>query len=117
MKLSPNVINRLAAQRTEAENLGLQKTASGLATMLDGAEPRDNDPNFTFSFNQLQQNVEASLWKSAAQIADYYDLVADGEMLKPLIEAYAFELICDYNKLVNGPVIGIHEPAVPGETK
>ncbi len=116
--ITNNFFRRLEAQKEEAKTLKLTKTATALESQINkhSESIRSNDDFYSYSFDEMQKNVEDSLWDAAIRAQDYYGKVANASELQEIIEDYAGRLIEDVRTKI-GAVIGVYEPAVPGEIK
>jgi hypothetical protein len=114
--VSKNHLRRLVAQKTEADTLKLTKTATALNGQINKLAARDDNDFYSYSFDEMQQNVEDALWDAAIRAQDYYGATVDASDIQKIIEDYAERLIEDV-RIKTGAVIGAYEPTVPGEVK
>ena len=105
---------KLKAQADEAAFLGITKVASGLTTSLDTLGARASDQGFIFTKDDLQKEVEDSLWTAAAQTQDFYGRAIDARIVHDLVVDAAEDFIASLaNKL--GTVRGVYDIPVAGE--
>lgn len=115
MEISNKLYARLSAQAVEAKELSLNKVASNLERVLKDATPRASIANF-YSKTELEADIEALLWKAAANVSDYLDVAPDAESIQALIDVYAKQLFNDLRVLSGSKDgIGAFEPLIPGE--
>lgn len=114
-KLNEIVYNKLILQHEEAKERGLNKLASGIIACA-GALP-EQDYN-TYSWNQMDSDVYADLWKTASNILKYYDVTSlDAEELNNSIELFAEQFINNICKTIkkDSSELGPLEPKLIGQ--
>jgi len=116
MKISKQMFNRLTAQAEEAEYLKLNKVSKNLNIIIKESSVRDNEMLYSFSKDQLDNNIENLLWKIALNISDYFDSTPDAEQVQKLVDLYASQLFNDFRVLAGSKDgVGAYEQLVPGE--
>jgi hypothetical protein len=108
---------RLLAQAVEANNMGLEKTAELIVTDLETTPERSDDDHYTYSSEELQQDVEQLVYTAALRVQDYFNKTADAREVTDLTESFAQDLIDQVRHVIGGNVIGPYEPQVPGEVR
>lgn len=115
--ISKNLKLRLMAQAEEASFHGLEKVAAKLGNQIENTPIRQDSEEYIYSIGELQNDIEDLLWKAAVRTQDYFGKTADAGEIGPLIESMASELISSLRTKLGSPVIGPHEPLVPGEQR
>lgn len=117
-KLSSVTYKRLLAQAEEAKELKLEKLAGNVLSSI-GSIPRDEDEDFTFSYADLRNNVQKSLWKIAIDIVAYHDFAkSDIQKIEAAIENLTDEVLAGVEGSLNATdKIGPSEPRLPGQSK
>jgi len=115
-KISETMYNRLLAQGEEAKELDNKELASHIFKAI-GATYRDDEEKFEYSIDELETNVKQSLWNSAIEIANYYDLKKVGvEELDEVINLLSENVLNTLKaKMKVSSVFGPNEPKVPGQ--
>jgi hypothetical protein len=115
--ISNNLKLRLLAQAEEASFHGLEKVASKLNRQVNSTPIRKDNEEYTYSRNELYNDVEDLLWRAAVRTQDYFGKTADANEIGMLVESFADELISSLRNKIGGNVVGPHEPLVPGENR
>ena len=108
---------RLLAQAREATNMGLTKTADLIVSDLEATPERADEDHYTYSSEELQQDVEQLVYTAAIRVQDYFNKTADAGEVGHLTEAVAQDLIDQVRHAIGGKVVGSYEPQVPGEVR
>lgn len=115
--ISKNLKLRLMAQAEEANFRGLEKVAMKLNHQVNNTPIRQDADEYLYSRSDLHNDVEDLLWKAAVRTQDYFGKTSDAGEIGELIESMADELISTLRTKLGNPVIGPHEPLVPGEQR
>ena len=114
--ISNSLKNRLQAQASECNTLGLSKIASSL-DKLSETETRDNNEFYSYSHDEMLSDVEDLLWKAAVRVQDFYNKTADARDINDVVEGQAAELVNVIRHKIGGMIVGAYEPSVPGEQR
>lgn len=116
--ISKRVFLRLGTQADEADIYGHYVIAEALTTQLskysDHVRDEVAESEYTFSKEELIEEIKEKLWDCAARIFDYYKETPDARDVDDIIEFEADSLIGSIENLVKGD-IGPYEPEVAGE--
>jgi len=118
--ITKNQLLRLEAQSEEAKTLGLKKISTHLDEQIEKHTyyTRDDSEFYSYSFDQIQADVEKNLWNAVMRVSDYYGKNIDAVKAQESIESLASELINEIR--LNAGVkdgVGAYEPNVPGENR
>lgn len=105
----------LEAQKTEAETIGLTKVAKNITSQLESQTTRENEEEYSYTANELLEDVEFLFSKAALRVQDYYNKASDQKKAAALIQAFAAEFIDAFAG--NESPVGPYEPKVPGEAR
>ena len=108
---------RLLAQAREATNMGFNKTADLIVSDLETTPERSDEDHYTYSSEELQQDVEQLVYTAAIRVQDYFNKTADAKDVGHLSETFAHDLIDQVRHAIGGKVVGPYEPQVPGEVR
>jgi hypothetical protein len=108
---------RLQVQATEAKTLGLTKTAAQLDDLIKTTIDRNPDHFYSYSHEELQEDVETIVWEAALRVQDFYNKTGDAKQISEEVEVVAADLIDSIRHKIGGPIIGAYEPHVPGEIR
>lgn len=112
---------RLKAQSDEAETQGLAKVASHLKSTLKdeyNTAVRPNNDFYSYSSEQLQQDVEQKLYESIIRIADFFGSTPDMNEMQDAVGRATLSLINEVqNSLGIQDGVGAYEPTLPGEKR
>jgi hypothetical protein len=113
-KLNSIIYKKLCAQAEEAKENGMTKLASNVMESIKegGAQP------YEYSYDQLKDDVQKSLWKAAVQVMKYYNVDhADVKLLDKGISIFASKLIEELEEDLGADkiMVGPNEPKVFGE--
>jgi hypothetical protein len=115
--ISENLLNRIQLQANEADLIGLKKVADHLSTQIEKSAVREDDVNYVYSSDELQKDIESSLWDASIRVADFYNAPFDAAEVQKTIEATASQLISELSiKLGFVHGVGVYEDKVAGET-
>jgi hypothetical protein len=116
-KLNNEIYARLVAQAEEAKELDLTKLAEDVLGAV-GSVPRDED-DFTYSYEELKDNINKTLWKSAMEIVAYHDSKkADIQKIGTTVEHLVEQVLSDIELAIGmSGKIGPNEPHLLGQTK
>ena len=112
-------LERLLAQKSEAETLGLTKLASNIQHQIDkNVVFRENNDFYSYASDEMQQDVEKLLWDAVIRVADFYGANIDADKAQQSVEKIASDLI-DEIRINTGVLdgVGAYEPNVPGENR
>lgn len=115
--LKSSVFERLILQSEELKERGFEKVASNIVEALEDTQ---KDVSREYSYSELQEDLNADLWKAATRFISYYNLdSADvGKLQQALLYAAAAATSEIEQALgVNDKTRGTLEPKVPGENK
>lgn len=118
--IDKNHYDRFTVQAKEAKILKLEKTASNLDKVLTkyASATRDSGAFYSYSSDQLRQDVEMAMWDAAVRAMDYFGAPVDANEVQKSIDKLASDLIDEIR--VHAGVedgVGAHEPVVPGESR
>jgi hypothetical protein len=106
---------RLQAQKSEAENQGLTKTAASLTSILESSEPVE-DKSFVYPDAAFASDVESSLWSIMVKASTFYGVNLDVEKAEELISFAKDALLNEFKETHNvSNDIGKFEGKLPGE--
>ena len=108
---------RLQIQATEAKTLGMTKTAAQLDGIVKSTKERNPDQFYSYSHEELQDDVESIVWEAALRVQDFYNKTGDASQISEEVEAVATDLIDSIRHKIGGPIVGAYEPRVPGEIR
>ena len=116
-KLSNGVYKRLLAQAEEARDLKLTKLANSVLSAI-GPSPCDEEA-LIFSYAELEENVQRSLWKIAIDIVAYHDMPkADIQKVELAVNDLTNKVLSTIENSLNSlNKVGPNEPDLPGEYK
>lgn len=117
-KLNNETYSRLVAQAEEAKELQLTKLAEDVLSAV-GSVPRDEEENFTYSYEDLRDNIQRTLWKSAMEIVAYHDAKkADIQKMETTIKGLAEQVLSNVELAIGmSGKIGSNEPKLPGQAQ
>lgn len=107
---------RLKAQASEANIQGMKKLSSHLSAVVKKSPRRENDESYVYASDDLEHDVEASLWDAVVRTADFFDCNIDAQEVQDTVEKCAKHLINEirlHAGVTHG--VGAHEPFVPGQ--
>lgn len=108
--------NRLEAEAQEADQIGLVKIASNIKESLNEEAVRDSD-NYVYAYEDLEKDIQKSLWKMAIRASDYHNKHVRAEDVQSLIEYYSEDFLKSFRKLAKVNDVGEYEPEIPGFEK
>lgn len=112
--ITQNQLERLKLQADEADTQGFRKVADHLTDQIQVTKIRKDGEFYSYSSEELKNDVENNLWASALRVADYFNTTLDAVEVQKVIEVLASELINNLTNLSDEKV-GAHEPKLPGE--
>lgn len=116
-KLNSVIFNKLAAQAEEAETRGLTKLADNIKQAIGSEAAAEL---ISYSYNQLNNDINKDLWKLATRLIAYYNLESvDADKLQDSILGVTSQIINNLEEIlgVSDVALGPLEPNVPGEIK
>jgi hypothetical protein len=115
--ITENLKIRLIAEAEEAKIQGLTKIAETLPQIKD-LPVRENTDSYTYSNDDLQNDVKASIWNIVVRTADFHNCYIDMQKASQIVDFYANDILADLRKVANiEHGIGAYEPNIPGEAK
>jgi hypothetical protein len=117
-KLNNETYSRLVAQAEEAKELHLTKLAEDVLSTV-GSVPRDDGEDFTYSYEELKNNINRTLWKSAMEIIAYHDSKkADIQKIGAMVEELTEQVLSNIELAIGmSNKIGPNEPLLFGQIK
>jgi len=114
-KLGHITYKRLHAQAEQAKELGLDRLANAVLSTIGSIYEENNQA--TYSYDELENKVYHSLWKSALEIVSYHDLVKiDIQELDKAIVELKNKVIGELeDKMKVRGQVGKNEPKLPGQ--
>ena len=107
---------RLEAQAEEAKTLKLTKLANHISELK--TDVRENSESYSYTHDQMLDDVEKALWAGALRAADYYGTPFDALKVQGVIDKMAVELANEIRVVVgNEGGVGPYESLVPGEQR
>jgi len=114
--ITENLLNRISLQANEADLLGFKKVADHLSTQIEKSAIRKDDEKYVYSSDELQKDIEGSLWDATIRVADFYNTPFDATEVQKTIEVTASKLISELSvKLGFTHGVGAYEEKVAGE--
>ena len=87
IKLSENTYDRIVAQAEEAEYLGFDNISKNIQSSIKEANIFTENDSYSYTRQELAENIKENLWKSAIAIIGYHNIVnADMSHLSKMIE-------------------------------
>jgi hypothetical protein len=115
--VSEKYLNRIKLQADEAELLGLKKIAKVLKDQTDTLSVREDDEDYKYSKEELEEDVSKCIWDAVSRIQDYFDDVLDARVTEELVNSCTSNLIEEISSKVSPDGVGKYECEVPGEAK
>ena len=109
-------MNRLVLERNEARLLGYTKVAKNLDVQISENPVRADGADYAYNYQDLQQDIESSLWDAAMRTQDFYAKTVDARDLQDLIEKHAEDFIHAF-RVKSGALSGAYEQILPGEER
>jgi hypothetical protein len=116
-KLNTTITRKLQAQAQEAERKGQTKLAAHITEALN---VESSGTVSEYSYQQMEEDIQQTLWKVAAHIMRYYDVKgADPEKIHQAVIHATAPVLEEFKSALNtgNMVVGPLEPAVPGQIK
>lgn len=116
--VTENLKIRLIAQSEEAKIQGLTKIASHLDSQAEKVAIRKDAASYTYSNDDFQNDVEASLWSAIVRFEDFHNITVNASEAQDIVEKIAFDLISNL-RAKTGTIhgVGAFEPTVSGEER
>jgi hypothetical protein len=116
--VSKRVFLRLTAQANEADIYGHSEVASNLTSQIvkyaQKVRGKDEEDEYSYSKDELIEEIKQQLWDSATRIFDYYDETPDAKDVQEIIDFEAGSFIEYIENFINKDT-GKYEPKVVGE--
>jgi len=108
---------RLQIQSSEAKTLGLVKVSERVDNLVNKTGERDPEQFYTYSHEELQEDVESLILEATLRVQDFYNKTGDIGKISEGIESIAGDLIDMVRNNIGGSVVGAYEPSIPGEIR
>ena len=110
--------DRILAEAEEAETQGLTKIASVLTDQLEINPVRDSEESYTYSSEDFERDVEASLWNVIVRTADFHGTAFSSEKAQEIVEFYSKEILKDVRASLHAEHgVGAYEKSLPGQVR
>ncbi len=114
--VSKKIINRLVAEANEADIHGEIKIADAITCQIEKLAVRDaeQDKEYTYSKEELEEDINSLLWQAVARIFDYYNETIDSRMIDEIVSFETTSFIESIESKMHNKV-GAYEEKTPGE--
>lgn len=115
--ISKNIFIRLAAEANEADLCGDIKTADNVTKQIQkyaSNKVRPDDAEYSYSKDELMEELEEILWDAAVRVLDYYDQTVDTKQIQEIVEFESKNFVESIENFIHKD-IGPNEPKVIGE--
>lgn len=113
--VSKELFERLLFQSEEAENLGLVRTAESITIQLEKIKARSAKEHYTYSSDQLNQDIHSAMWDAIVRTADFHNHPFDVKEASEIAETFAKDLLLELRSRWNTGAAGAYELPLPGE--
>lgn len=114
--VSRKIINRLVAEANEADIHGEIKIADAITNQIEKLAIRseEQDKEYKYSKEELEEDVNSLLWQAVARIFDYYNETVDARTIDEIVSFETDSFIESIESKMHSKV-GVYEEKTPGE--
>jgi hypothetical protein len=106
--------DKLIAEASEADEIGLTKVAENITRQIEKVSVREGDVNYSYNSKEFKQDIQDNLWSIIIRVADFHGTHFDSKNAQSIVDDYSNRIVAEVRKTFSLAEMGAHEPSLPG---